>query len=209
MIICVRKVERQSPEIYAIDEIASVGSREIDRLKKIKNQNYFSQSLTGLLALRQAWGRELPKISRKENGRPYFNCQKVDFNISHSGSVAVAAVCRVGKVGVDVEKIDSRADRHRMIADRFFSKNEKKLLAVSEKQERSFFEIWTAKEAAAKCVGGGLSRALGKFDTVSSELVYNRFLIGIEGEEYLLTVCTELSEKIELVSDQDIIIDKI
>lgn len=209
MIICVRKAELQSPNGNAIDEIASVGSGEIERLKKIKNQSYFSQSLAGLLALRQAWGGELPIISRDGDGRPYFRDGTADFNISHSGAVAVAAICDDGRVGIDVEKMDFRADRHRMIADRFFSENEKKLLDMSEEQERCFFEIWTAKEAAAKCVGGGLSRALGNFDTVASELVFNRFLVAVGDDKYLLTVCTELPRKIEIVGDQNVIINRI
>ena len=88
-----------------------------------------------------------------------------DFNLSHSGELALLAVTQGQIVGVDVE-------RHREgfggqeIAERFFSLAESgKLFALPEEQRlEGFFKCWTRKEAYIKAQGQGLSIPLSSFD---------------------------------------------
>ncbi len=93
------------------------------------------------------------------------NKPSIEFNVSHSGAVAMLAFSRERAVGVDVEMI--RPDRdHAAIAKRFFSEHEQAQHAALPESERShaFFRCWTRKEAFIKAIGSGLSMPLGQFD---------------------------------------------
>ncbi len=82
------------------------------------------------------------------------------FNLSHSANLAVIAVIRRAAVGVDIENIDSSLQFHKL-AERFFDHNEQELLdrAVTTRKRRTFYRLWTAKEACLKMVGTGFSQS--------------------------------------------------
>lgn len=89
----------------------------------------------------------------------------VDFNISHSHTLALVAVARGRALGVDIERV--RADAaERQIAERFFSAQEVAALCAlpDAQQPRAFFDCWTRKEAYIKARGEGLSFPLEEFD---------------------------------------------
>jgi 4'-phosphopantetheinyl transferase len=90
---------------------------------------------------------------------------ELEFNISHSGMVALLAFTRGREVGVDVELIRQDFDVEG-IAHRFFSEHEKQELAAFAPKERheAFFRCWTRKEAYVKATGAGLSLPLSQFD---------------------------------------------
>jgi len=86
------------------------------------------------------------------------------FNLSHSGDVALFALTRVGRVGVDVERITDDRDTER-IAGRLFSGAEQSELEAfpDGERRRGFFSGWTRKEACAKAVGTGLATPFAGF----------------------------------------------
>jgi 4'-phosphopantetheinyl transferase len=89
----------------------------------------------------------------------------LEFNVSHSHSLALLAVARGRALGVDVERL--RADAAgREIAERFFSAYEVSALCglPAARQPRAFFDCWTRKEAYVKARGEGLSFPLADFD---------------------------------------------
>jgi 4'-phosphopantetheinyl transferase len=90
----------------------------------------------------------------------------LEFNLSHSGDLALVAVTRIGEVGVDIEM--HRDVAYDSLAARFFSGDERSALAAMSDEERrgAFFELWTKKEAYAKGRGRGLTLPLDRF-TVS------------------------------------------
>ena len=91
--------------------------------------------------------------------------QELDFNLSHSGNVALIAVARHRRVGIDVERI--RPDMEvESIAGRFFSPAEISELMTLPLDQRpvGFFNGWTRKEAYIKAHGLGLSLPLDSFD---------------------------------------------
>ncbi len=102
-------------------------------------------------------------------GRPFvadFNAPTAfDFNISHSGGMALMAFSMGHRIGIDVEKVrqDFATDE---IADRFFSSSEYAALRGLPEDERhaAFFRCWTRKEAFIKALGEGLSHPLDQFD---------------------------------------------
>lgn len=89
----------------------------------------------------------------------------VQFNVSHSGKIAMLAFTRHREIGVDVEQVrrDFELDS---IAARFFSAHEQVQLAALPFEDRisAFFRCWTRKEAYIKATGDGLSLPLTQFD---------------------------------------------
>lgn len=89
----------------------------------------------------------------------------LDFNIAHSGGVALLTFARGCRIGVDVEKV-RRDFATSEIAERFFSAAERTALRELPKEQRheAFFRCWTRKEAFVKALGEGLSHPLDQFD---------------------------------------------
>jgi len=96
---------------------------------------------------------------------PEFSSYLLNFNLSHSGSMALYAITRNMEIGVDVERVHSDF-AYEEIAKRFFSANEVSILRVipTEKKLEAFYTCWTRKEAYAKAHGKGLSLPLDSFD---------------------------------------------
>jgi 4'-phosphopantetheinyl transferase len=92
----------------------------------------------------------------------------LEFNLSHSGELALIAAARHKVVGVDVEHTKRNFDFEE-IARRFFACTEvSALLGLPEPLRReAFFKCWTSKEAFLKAKGTGLS---GKLDEVEISL---------------------------------------
>lgn len=103
--------------------------------------------------------KDKPSLSPGHSGT------QVEFNVSHSGAVALLAFARGRALGVDVEQLRENFD-HEAIARRFFSEQEQRQLATLAPSERyhSFFRCWTRKEAYIKAQGTGLSLPLHQFD---------------------------------------------
>jgi 4'-phosphopantetheinyl transferase len=90
----------------------------------------------------------------------------LNFNLSHSSGLAVYAITRHQKIGIDVERIISNFPCEET-AERFFSQRENKELQEIEAgkpTEHAFFTCWTRKEAYIKARGEGLSMPLDQFD---------------------------------------------
>ncbi len=92
-------------------------------------------------------------------------CGRINFNVSHSGGLALYAVTQACPIGIDVEYL--RAVPHlEEIASRFFSLHEfQMLMAVpAECRMESFFACWTRKEAFLKASGEGIGGGLSKVE---------------------------------------------
>jgi 4'-phosphopantetheinyl transferase len=89
----------------------------------------------------------------------------LQFNLSHSHDLMVAAVCRPGFIGVDIEREDPEFPT-RDIAGRYFCEREKNEIARADHRNglRTFFQLWTAKEAVTKATALGLSLELSKVE---------------------------------------------
>lgn len=80
------------------------------------------------------------------------------FNLSHSNGLAMYAVSKRHRVGIDVESIHTIPEANQ-IAEQFFSPLEKDFIRSlpAEKRLEAFFNFWTCKEAYLKGIGDGLS----------------------------------------------------
>lgn len=104
----------------------------------------------------------LPAYLNGPFGKPYLAAwESFFFNLSHSGELAVCAVADQ-EVGIDVQQKRSLSQR---IADRFFTAQEKVVLAQASPKEKEalFYRIWSAKEAYIKLTGQGLGQGLATF----------------------------------------------
>ena len=128
--------------------------------------------VVGRGSLRALLGRELAiapgevPIIRGARGRPQLaGDAKLDFNVSHTGSVAIVAVSRDGRVGVDVERLD-RAINVAGIARKFLTAAERDAIAPldADAARRTVLTLWTCKEAMSKATGDALSAPFAAID---------------------------------------------
>lgn len=109
------------------------------------------------------------EFSHGEQGKPSIidekNSENIQFNLSHSGSLAILAICKNHQLGVDIECTDRKANWPG-IARRFFTENEQQdFFQLDEKlQEDAFYKVWTRKEAHMKVTGKGLSLPPRQFE---------------------------------------------
>ena len=103
----------------------------------------------------------------EDHGKPRLvsGLAPLQFNLSHSGEMALVAVARDRSVGVDLEHVRDVRDLLR-IADAHFSTVEREELRSLPQADRqaAFFRCWTRKEAVIKASGEGLARELDSFD---------------------------------------------
>jgi len=149
--------------VLASDEAARAQRFRFDR---DRNRYIVGRGLLRTLLGRYA-GRE-PAELRFDYGafdKPALRGAGPQFNVSHSGALALFAFSADTEVGVDVELDDGDFAKER-IAERFFSKAEVHVLRSLPElvQPHAFLACWTRKEAFIKARGDGLSLALDSFD---------------------------------------------
>jgi 4'-phosphopantetheinyl transferase len=94
----------------------------------------------------------------------------LDFNLSHSGDIAVYAFSRGRRLGIDLERVRPMADGDRF-ADRFFAPAESSLVRSlsGESKLAAFFTIWTCREAILKASGDGLAKSMSQTEVLLPE----------------------------------------
>jgi 4'-phosphopantetheinyl transferase len=101
------------------------------------------------------------------HGKPYLSdpATPLQFNLSHSGTLAVLAVTCSCPCGVDVEIVRSKINTE-AIAGRFFCSHENAWLRSRPalQSRHGFFRLWAVKEAILKASGMGLSLPLSSID---------------------------------------------
>jgi 4'-phosphopantetheinyl transferase len=126
-------------------------------------------SLRRLLAERLRIAPRTVELVETKYGKPRLapvhGSADVEFNVSHSGGLALVAFTNGRAVGVDVERIREVPDADDL-AERFFSPRETASLRALPLDRRSlaFLACWTRKEAFIKALGLGLSCPLDAFD---------------------------------------------
>jgi 4'-phosphopantetheinyl transferase len=147
-----------------------------ERFHFARDRQYFTATRALLRTVLAGYVASDPKqleFRYSEKGKPSLHASlnaghsgnQVEFNVSHSGGLALLAFARGHALGVDVEKIRQEIDTE-ALAHRFFSSYEQSQLTALPSSEKypSFFRCWTRKEAYIKAVGTGLSLPLDQFD---------------------------------------------
>ena len=121
--------------------------------------------LRALLAIALGTNPREIKLSVSGNGKPHL--PSIEFNVAHSRGQLWIALSRSAAVGIDVERVD-RTIESMDIAEKNFTDLERASLeaaAPGEARARTFFRIWTRKEAVVKAHGGGLLLPLAAIET--------------------------------------------
>lgn len=108
--------------------------------------------------------------------KPYFEEDKIYFNISHSGEIVVCAVTDVSDIGIDIElQCDIQIEDFQLQ----MTKGEWAKIFTSINKLDSFYGYWTQKEAVIKNSGKGLSVPLKSFEILEDVAI-------IEGKTFFL-----------------------
>lgn len=116
-------------------------------------------------------------IGKEPGGKPYLQeYPALHFNLSHSGDYVCCAL-GTEPVGIDIQK---HTALRKKVAERFFTKEENRLLEEKESSERErlFFRIWSIRESYVKLTGKGLK----KFSDFEIDWEQNR-IIPFAGKE--------------------------
>lgn len=153
--------------LLSADELARADRLrfEDDRLRFIAARAGLRQRLAALLdadpaELEFAYGEHgKPQLAAAVGGSGW------QFNLSHSGDVALLAAVPGLAVGVDIERLRPMRDRDALVRRHFSPAENTAYFALPEAQRQAgFFAAWTAKEALVKALGQGLRFPLRSFD---------------------------------------------
>jgi len=159
-----------SPERLAVYE-GLLAEDERERAERFHFERDRHEYIAGRGMLRVLIGRYLAqppetlKFSYSKYDKPFLPDTGMEFNLAHSGGLALFAFSLDDPVGVDVEMEREVRDAWQ-IAARFFSPAERAILSSLPEEEMmpAFFRCWSRKEAFIKAVGEGLSYPLDAFD---------------------------------------------
>ncbi|MCG7334326.1 4'-phosphopantetheinyl transferase superfamily protein [Sporosarcina sp. ACRSM] len=136
--------------------LSSLPNEEQERISNYKHWQDRQRTLLGSVLVRWMLHKFTDMqhlfMKRNDNGRPYIAdniCWNGDFNLSHSGNWIVAALTHHGHIGVDVEKIGPLNEELLTYA---LSETELEMIHQQSpvNQVKTFFELWTTKEAIYK-----------------------------------------------------------
>jgi 4'-phosphopantetheinyl transferase len=136
---------------------------EVERFKFPKRRSdWLGGRLAVKLVVARAFGADpctvdvVPNWTRKTFARIHGEFIPADISISHSGDVAVAALVRGARVGVDIERVEPRSQG---FYDEAFSEAERQDVIRFGAWD-ALTKAWTMKEALSKALGIGLGLTL-------------------------------------------------
>lgn len=116
------------------------------------------RSLREVLSIYLEEPAERIEIVCDEHGKPRLARGGLEFNLSHSGGLALIAVSQTRPVGVDIEQLRPGRD-FLALAERAFAPDAAAQVREAAPEERPpvFYRHWVRHEARLKCLGVGLS----------------------------------------------------
>jgi len=185
-------LDRPAPEVEGL--FGTLSPEERERARRFRFERDRRHFVVARGTLRALLGRVLDaepaalSFVYEAYGKPALETiegrDPLSFNVSHSGGLALYALARGRRVGLDLERV--RADfASEEIAEQFFSKDEvRRLRALPEGlRVEGFFNCWTRKEAYIKGRGEGLSFPLDRF-AVSLSPREPAELLSVEGSAH-------------------------
>jgi 4'-phosphopantetheinyl transferase len=116
---------------------------------------------------------KLDDLKYTEFNKPYFN-QHFTFSIAHSGDLVVCAGDLDTEIGIDIEQIvpmELIDYKDQLTIDEW------NFIHQSIDKQRTFYDIWTKKEALLKAIGRGMDVELNTLDVYADTARY-------EGKNY-------------------------
>src|SRR3990167_1114685 len=152
---------------------------ECKRADKFRFPEHRRRYIAAHYRLRQILGtytktdHEKLEFKHTEHKKPFLilpGDANLQFNLSHSGDMAIYAFGLVHPLGIDIERV--REECNYDVAERFFSKNEREGLSARTHNDirLSFYRIWARKEAMIKATGKGMSQSLPAFSVALDDI---------------------------------------
>lgn len=131
---------------------------EDDREAFVRSHGFLRRQLGDVLGL----APEHVPIVAEEGKKPFVSDHGVQFNLSHSGPLAVLAIGRGREIGIDLEilgqaiKLDEHFDG---LVEMVLTPAEQNAITSTpdDRKIRRFLSYWTAKEARMKLTGEGMA----------------------------------------------------
>jgi 4'-phosphopantetheinyl transferase len=152
-------------------EALALSKDEIDRADRFHRAQDRARFMLARSALRhllaEATGRQAQTLafSLGPFGKPaLIGAEDLNFNLSHSGALALIGISERRPIGVDIELMRENIDEL-ALAEAFFCDGEHRFLMNLEGPARleAFHRIWTCKEAVLKAFGVGITAYLKDF----------------------------------------------
>ena len=179
---------------YSIDELVDIFHCDRNEIKQFDSMfvDTKKKEKIGSYLLKKKYIKE---YKNEDNGKPISN--NLFFNVSHSDGIVVLAITKDSPIGVDIEKV---RNQYASLIEKVCSKEEEQYVNDS----KTFFKIWTSKEAYLKMTGEGLVKDLFK---VPSLIVKNSQILRfcsvfeekVDEESYIVAISLEGSEEFKIV----------
>jgi 4'-phosphopantetheinyl transferase len=171
--------------------------RQVDRWRRLAGRLLLWYTLKN----HTGWDQNsLPPICYNVYGKPYLPDFDLDFSISHAGSMVACGFVFSGKAGLDVEEIFpvDFADYASIL-----NIDEQAAIRAGKNSLKTFYRIWTRKEAILKAIGTGFLMDPAPFATMGATVKAagrNWFLheILLDGH-YSAAFASEIPQKPEIV----------
>jgi 4'-phosphopantetheinyl transferase len=113
------------------------------------------------------------RIAESENGKPFIPDSDLTFSLSRTKNMFAFVIARDQFLGVDIEQIKPEIDFKNISLNYFSVEEHQSILSFKNvaDQKRTFFEIWTRKEALLKALGIGINNDLVKVHVLEGENV--------------------------------------
>jgi 4'-phosphopantetheinyl transferase len=143
---------------------ASLSEEEQLRAKRYRYPKDYNQFVVARGLLRRLLGKYLGldpsavAFTYGSHGKPMV--AGLEFNLAHSGGWVLFGIASDRAVGVDIERMQAMETDLDRLSSRTFTKAEAQVVKnlAEPLKSRTFFRIWTCKEAYLKATGEGLGK---------------------------------------------------
>jgi 4'-phosphopantetheinyl transferase len=155
--------------------------RPADRLRSVAAR-------AALRTILGAYLQERPQALRLATGPSGKPClDGLQFNLSHAGELALVAVSKEKRVGVDIENL-RESPAMQAVVSYIFTAGERSFVESHgvEHRTRAFFLIWNRREAAAKALGVDLLASFSRLEVPAAAYSPTGFLVPLSAEDWWL-----------------------
>jgi len=148
------------------------------------------------------------RLVESENGKPFIQGIDLPFSLSRTKDMFAFVVGHSNQfLGIDIEKIKPEIDFINISRNYFSVKEQQLILSFCDMahQKRTFFEIWTRKEALLKAIGIGIVTELRDVQVLDGR---NTFEIkGVQNDHSKFNISTIMNDStlVSIASSKDFI----
>lgn len=162
----------------------------------VETSKNYAASVAGRMAVKQLVSKYLQidannvVLHKNVLGKPYIlypEYTDLDISISHSGKYLAVAICKGGKVGIDIEKLRT-IDISELV--RFLTVDEMIYIYSAQNKDsllQNFFTTWTLKESYVKAIGIGFMHGMPHINIEETGLNFST----IRNKEFVLSLCSD------------------